>query len=51
MVLVSVKVVESFTLQSLALREVMKMVKDRECVRTLEIPDVVGDIMNKYWSF
>ena len=49
-VLVGVKVVESFNLLSLALREVMKMVKDRESVRTLEIPDEVKDIMMKYWS-
>jgi len=46
-----VKVVESFSLLNLALRKVMEMLKDKESVQTLEIPDEVKDIMNKYWSF
>ena len=50
-VIVRVKVVESFSLLNLALRKVMEMVKDRESAQTLEIPDEVKDIMNKYWSF
>ena len=49
-VLVRVKVVESFSLLNLALRKVMIMMKDRESVQTLEIPDVLKDIMNKYWT-
>ena len=51
MVLVYIKVVESFNLLNLALRKVMKMLKDREIIQTLEIPDEVKDIMNNYWSF
>ena len=49
-VLVEVKVVETFNLLNLALREVMKMVKKRESVRVLEIPEEVKDIMMKYWE-
>ena len=49
-VLVSVRVVESFNLLNLALREVMKVAKDRESIRSLEIPDEVKDILIKYWS-
>ena len=50
-VLVCVNVVESFNLLNLALRKVMMMLKDRRSVQTLEIPNEVKDIMNKYWSF
>ena len=51
MVKVYVQVVESFNLLNLAMRKVMKMVKDKENIHTLEIPDEVKDLMNKYWSF
>ena len=51
MVTVSVKVNESFNLLNLALRKVMKMVKDRQSIQTLEIPQEVKDVLNKYWSF
>ena len=46
---VHVGVTESFNLLNLALRKVLEIVKDRESVQTLEIPDEVKDIMNNYW--
>ena len=51
MVSVVVKVNESFSLLNLALRKVMKMVKDKASIQALEIPEEVKDVMNKYWNF